>query len=270
MKKLLRPGDVLLLGLAGTLDIFDGVKDPFGVMANGCKSLYGWVPSRYRRHNFSRLLNRQLQTGDIEKVVNHDEVFLRLTSVGRERIVRDFPMLSLANKPWDGRWRIVIFDIAEIDKNTRELLRDKIRQLGLGMLQESVWITPHDVSVDLREFLESKDLGEAAFVLEISSILAGDQELLVRKIWNLDDLEEVYRDIIEEAGKLNDLYVVSSGRNVQYAGAKRTELIEKVRKIRQGYGEALLSDPCLPRELLPKDWPAEKTRRVVRDLQKII
>lgn len=238
-------------------------------MSNGCKSLYGWVPSRYRRHNFSRLLNRQLQTGDIEKVVNHDEVYLRLTSVGKERVVRDFPMLSLASKPWDGRWRIVIFDIAETEKNSREFLRDKLRQLGLGMLQESVWITPHDVSVDLREFFESRDLGEAVFVLEVSSILVGDQELLVRKIWNLDDLEEAYREIVKDARKLKDMYIVSSGRNVQYTEVERTELMEQVRKLRQRYGEALLSDPCLPRELLPEDWPAETTRRAVRDLQKI-
>jgi len=270
MRKLLKPSDVLLLGLSGALDVFEEVRDPFGVMAEGCKSLYGWVPARYRRHNFSRLLSRQLQTGDIEKVVKGDEVYLRLTSTGSEKITRDFPMLSLAKKPWDGRWRIVIFDIAEVDKNTRELLRDKLRQLGLGMLQESVWITPHDVSVDLREFLESRELGEAAFVLEVSSILAGDQELLVKKIWNLDALEEAYREIIEEARKLKDMYMVSSGRNLQYTEGKKTELIEEGRKIRQRYEEVLLSDPCLPKELLPADWLAGEARRAVRDIQKIM
>lgn len=269
MKKLLRPSDVLLLGLSGALDVFEEVRDPFGVIAQGCKALYGWVPQRYRRHNFSRLLARQLQTGDIEKVVKHDEVYLRLTSAGREKIVRDFPMLSLATKPWDGRWRIVIFDIAEIDKNTRELLRDKLRQLGLGMLQESVWITPHDVSVDLREFLETRELGETAFVLEVTSILAGDQELLVRKIWKLDALEEAYREIIEDAAKLKDMYVVRSGRNLQRTEGKKTKMIEEERKIRQRYGETLLSDPCLPNELLPADWPAGKARRVVQEIQKI-
>lgn len=270
MRKLLKPSDVLLLGLSGALDVFEEVRDPFGVMAQGCKALYGWVPPRYRRHNFSRLLARQLQTGDIEKVVKRDEVYLRLTSAGREKIVRDFPVLSLATKPWDGRWRIVIFDIAEIDKNTRELLRDKLRQLGLGMLQESVWITPHDVSVDLREFLENRDLGEAAFVLEVSSILAGDQALLVRKIWNLDALDEAYREIVKDAKKLKEMYMISSGRNSQYTDVKRTELIEEGRKIRQRYGETLLSDPCLPKELLPVDWPAANARRAVQDVHKII
>lgn len=270
MRKLFKPSDVLLLGLSGALDVFEEVRDPFGVMAQGCKALYGWVPPRYRRHNFFRLMNRQLKTGDVEKVVKGEEVYIRLTSSGREKIVRDFPMLSLSARPWDGRWRIVIFDIEESNKNTREALRDKLRELGLGMLQESVWVTPHDVSVDLREFLESKDLGEAAFVIEASSILAGNQALLVRKIWNLDAFSEAYQEIIENVTKLKDMYIGSSGRNVQHTEAKKTEIMEEERKIRQQYVQVLLSDPCLPKELLPHDWPATKARRAVRDLQKII
>lgn len=250
--------------------MFEEVRDPFGIMARGCDALYAWVPPRYRRHNFFRLMNRQLKTGDVEKVIKDEEVYVRLTSSGREKIVRDFPILSLSARPWDGRWRIVIFDIEESNKNTREALRDKLRELGLGMLQESVWVTPHDVSVDLREFLESKDLGESAFVLEVSSILAGNQELLVRKIWNLDALEEAYREVIDDATKLKDMYVESSGRNLQRTEVKKTEMIGEGRKVRQRYVEALLSDPCLPKELLPVDWPAGKARRAVRDLQKIV
>lgn len=280
MRKLLKPGDVLLLGLAGALDVFEEVKDPFGLMARGSEFLYTWVSPRYRRHNFSRVVARQLKTGDLEKVVKGDEVYLRLTSAGREKVVRDFPLLLWVERPWDKRWRIVIFDIAEIDRNAREALRDKLRQLGLGMLQESVWVTPHDVAVDLREFLESNDLDEEAFVLEVSAVLAGDQEQLVRKVWNLDALEELYQDIVDDVAKLKDMYVASDGRTLQHTDRKNQKLMEKVMtkekfleaigRIRRQYLEVLLSDPCLPKELLPKDWPAAKARRAVQELQKII
>ncbi len=277
MKKLLRPGDVLALGLSGALDVFEEIKDPLGVMARGCQSLYGWVPPRYRRHNFSRLLSRQLKTGDIEKVVKGDEVYLRLTSAGREKIVRDFPMLSLAATPWDKRWRVVIFDISEINRIIREALRDKLRQLGLGMLQESVWITAHDVSIDLREFLESKGLEDATFVLEVSAVLAGEQEALVRKVWNLDAIEAGYRTVIDETNKLQDMYVRSDGRTLQHTGMggggdaeKATEKADRVRTIREKYLETLLADPSLPKELLPGGWPAEEARRAVKKLQRLL
>lgn len=280
MRKLLKPGDVLLLGLAEALDVFEEIGDPFGLMARGSEFLYTWVPPRYRRHNFSRVVARQLKTGDLEKVVKGDEVYLRLTSAGKEKVVRDFPLLSRVKEPWDKRWRIVIFDIAEIDRNAREALRDKLRQLGFGMLQESAWITPHDVGVDLREFLESRDLGDEAFVLEVSAILAGNQELLVRKVWNLDALEVVYQDIIDDVTKLKDMYVISNGRHSQHTSSKNQKgigkritketLAEASARVRRGYLEALLSDPCLPKELLPRDWPSEKARRAVQELQKII
>ncbi len=196
MKKLLKPSDVLLLGLAGAMDVFEDIKDPLGVISTGSKNLYGWVPERYRRHNFSRVVGRQLKTGDIEKVVKGDQVYLRLTSAGREKVTRDFPMFSLAQKPWDRRWRLVIFDIAELNKSVRNSLRNKLKELGFGMLQESVWITPHDVSIDVREFLESYDLGDVVFVLEVSEVLAGDTEALIRKIWNLNNIEKEYLESI--------------------------------------------------------------------------
>ncbi|MBI4066504.1 hypothetical protein HY411_02195 [Candidatus Gottesmanbacteria bacterium] len=273
MRKLLKPGDVLVLGLAGALDVFEEVKDPFGIMAQGCKALYGWVPSRYRRHNFSRLLGRQLKTGDIEKVVKGDDVYLRLTSTGKERIVRDFPLFSLANKPWDKRWRVVIFDIAEINRNTREALRDKLRELGFGMLQESVWITPHDVSLDMREFLEHYELDDAAFVLEVSAVLAGDQERLVRKVWNLDNLEEAYRTVINEVKQFQDMYIASDGRRLQHTDKRHRKgenMEDEVRNIRQRYIEALIADPCLPKELWPDGWPAEESRHAVKWLQRVM
>lgn len=276
MKKLLRPGDVLLLGLAGAMDIFETVKDPLGVMARGSEALYGWVPPRYRRHNFSRVVARQMKTGDIEKVVKGDQVYLRLTSVGREKIARDFPMFSLSQKPWDKRWRVVIFDISELNKRIRDSLRNKLRELGFGMMQESVWVTPYDVSMDMREFLEHHDLGGVAFVLEVSEILAGDTEALIGKIWKLDALEKEYQEIINDVTQLQSMYVTPRGREVQHTSMHRKEkernrnIRENVREIRERYVQAVLSDPCLPNELLPNDWPEKKAREAIEELKKLL
>ncbi len=284
MKKLLKPGDVLLLGLAGAMDVFEDVKGAFGVMARGSDMLYGWVPKRYRKHNFSRVVARQLITGDIEKVVKGDLVYLRLTSTGREKIARDFPMFSLSQKPWDKKWRVVIFDISELNRRVRDGLRHKLRELGFGMLQESVWITPHDVGMDLRETLEQYDLGDVAYVLEVGEVLAGNIDALVKKIWHLDNLENEYNDIINEAAQLKNMYVVTHDRVSQHTSGEKEkgqkkkmknvigkkDAEGKVREIRERYVAAVLSDPCLPNELLPKDWPGQNARKAVEGLKKLI
>lgn len=251
MRKLLRPKDVLLLGLGGIIDIAEELHDPFGLMEKGTKELYGWTPKRYQHHNVSRMILRELKTGEIEKATKNGEVYLRLTSAGKERIVRDFPIFSLAKRKWDGKWRVVIFDINEINRLTRDLLRLKLKELGFGMLQESVWITPHDIARDIREFLEARKLKEQAFVLEISAVLAGEREFLVEKIWHLRDINSEYLEVMLMIN--NDRVVLSTSR---------------IKEIRKKYLQILLKDPCLPKELLPEDWAGEKTRKAMRRLPK--
>ncbi len=223
---------MLLLGLAGVLDVFEEVKHPLGVSANGAKAIYGWVPARYRQKNFYRLMKRQLETGNIERVVKNGEAYLRLTSKAGEELARDFPLVKIASSKWDGKWRAVIFDIKEVSHSTRTVLRNKLRELGFGMLQESVWITPHDFGRDMAEYLESVRLSDEVFVLEVSGIVAGNARTLINKIWDLEKINEGYREVVEKPSK-------------------------------QKFLETLLIDPLLPKELLPNGWMGEKARKAV-------
>ncbi len=43
---------------------------------------------------------------------------------------------------WDGKWRIVIFDIPEYLKKTRDTLRMRLKQIGMIELQKSVFVHP--------------------------------------------------------------------------------------------------------------------------------
>jgi len=62
---------------------------------------------------------------------------------------------------WDGRWRIVMFDISEKRAPLRQKIRDIMKRLGFARLQDSVWIHPYDceeivalIKQDLRIGLE--------------------------------------------------------------------------------------------------------------------
>lgn len=283
MKKLLKPIDVLRLSGAGALDVFDDLCDPFGMMSKGCKELYGWVPPRYRRHNYFRTVSRALKTADIAKTVKDGEVYLRLTSQGKEKIKRDFPLLSFQKRRWDGKWRVVFYDILETNKRVRERLREKLRSLGFGMIQRSVWITPHDLTKDLREFIETNKLGEKVFILEGKHLLAGNPKSLASRIWQLEELNKEYEKIYQEIDELEKTYVKTSDRRLQPTQekkerwkeasdlGKRSDLGEegekKMREIRSEYLQVLLGDPFLPKELLPEDWMGEKVKREIRKLR---
>lgn len=45
---------------------------------------------------------------------------------------------------WDGRWRIVIFDIWERRRKVRDKLRILLRKAGFYKIQDSVWVHPYD------------------------------------------------------------------------------------------------------------------------------
>ena len=45
---------------------------------------------------------------------------------------------------WDKKWRLVIFDIPEKKRLARDVLREKLRQLGFFQLQKSVFVHPFE------------------------------------------------------------------------------------------------------------------------------
>ena len=47
-------------------------------------------------------------------------------------------------KKWDGRWRVVLFDIPERRRGARNRLRVFMQEYGFVRLQDSVWIYPYD------------------------------------------------------------------------------------------------------------------------------
>lgn len=93
------------------------------------------------------------------------QVHISLTGKGRKRAGRYLIDDLTIKKPkkWDGKYRIIIFDIPNITNIIRNVLREKLKELGFYCLQRSVWICPSDCKKEvalLREFfgLSTKQL----------------------------------------------------------------------------------------------------------------
>jgi CRISPR-associated endonuclease Cas2 len=71
---------------------------------------------------------------------------VRLTQKGKDKLgqLTRGDMVVKKPKRWDKRWRLVIFDIKEHRKYTRDQLRDTLVRLGFLRLQNSVWVFPYD------------------------------------------------------------------------------------------------------------------------------
>lgn len=87
-----------------------------------------------------------------------EDVTMTLTEKGKRQAGK-FQIDDLAimrPKRWDGKWRIVMFDIPEASKLVRNIFRRKLKEFGFVRIQQSVWIFPFECKEEiglLREFL---------------------------------------------------------------------------------------------------------------------
>ena len=92
----------------------------------------------------SQALSRMQSRGLVRRLPNGA---FELTARGTNEAARMYSMMDvLAPKPrkWDGRWRIVMFDIWESRRHVRGRLRELLQRTGFIRLQNSVWIYPYD------------------------------------------------------------------------------------------------------------------------------
>ncbi|MCX6723972.1 MAG: hypothetical protein NT155_02220 [Candidatus Staskawiczbacteria bacterium] len=94
-----------------------------------------------------------------------DNFTVRLTEKGK-RLVRSIQFDNMKiekQEVWDGKWRIVIFDIPERrGKHVRDAMRWKLQKLGFYQFQKSVWACPYPCEGEIRLLCEV--LGASPFV----------------------------------------------------------------------------------------------------------
>ncbi len=71
---------------------------------------------------------------------------IRLTKRGREELKRYQQSVVEIPKPkkWDGKFHLIIFDIKEWKRSSRDELRQWLLKLGFIRLQNSVWAYPYE------------------------------------------------------------------------------------------------------------------------------
>lgn len=101
---------------------------------------------RYRSAHYINGIVGKLQKKDwvwIEK--RGGQSFLRLTQKGEWELLKyKLREKTLEKKKWDGKWRLVIFDVKEFKRGVRDIIRENIVSFGFVRLQNSVWVYPYD------------------------------------------------------------------------------------------------------------------------------
>ena len=96
----------------------------------------------------------------IDKEKNNDgSMIIKLTEKGELRAL-NIQLENLKNRKekWDGKWRMIAFDIPEPFKRGRDALRQKLKKIGFRELQKSVFVFPYDCEKEMSSLIKMFNL----------------------------------------------------------------------------------------------------------------
>ena len=141
------------------------------------------------RRDLGRQTNRSFyylkDKGYVVLAEKEGKKFARLTEKGKRKLAQYQRHEISFKKPkqWDGKWRVVIFDIKEKRRGVRNKLRAELQNIGFVRLQHSVWVFPYECEEFLIMLKADVRIGKDVLYL-VSEHVENDAHL--KKIFNLD------------------------------------------------------------------------------------
>lgn len=86
-------------------------------------------------------------------------------------------------KKWDGKFRVIAFDIPNSQKIQRNAFRSKLKELGFYSTQKSVWMHPFNCQDEIRTLMEFLGLTNRHVQIFIAEKVEDD--ILLKKIKNI-------------------------------------------------------------------------------------
>lgn len=82
-------------------------------------------------------------------------IMVRPTEKGKLRALNlKLDGIKYKKQAWDGKWRMVAFDIPEKQRRGRNALRQRLRKIGFCELQKSILITPFDCRQEIMQLVK--------------------------------------------------------------------------------------------------------------------
>ncbi len=120
----------------------------FAVVVGNALQLLNYLPhNKYNlRYRAKSAVGRLVAKGYVVWIEKDGKKFLRITPRGHQTFAFEQAKISLQHpkKKWDGRWRMVVFDVPERRRAVRGRLCIAMREVGFVRLQDSVWVYPYD------------------------------------------------------------------------------------------------------------------------------
>ena len=178
----------------------------------------------------------------------------RLTQKGFDELCLTFPVFRYLKETWDGKWRILSYEIPEKKRELRDKLRREVAGWGLGPWHRSFWLTPHPIIGNLKSLVSQKEEEQYIQAFEASHVF-GNTDILIEKVWQKSALDKKYREVFK---RWHDIL------------SRDGEKIHKFERIVNEYVSIIRLDPGLPSELLGKGWIGYEAFNIFKEIRGIL
>lgn len=145
----------------GTIRVNDFINNP------GYYAYWDGWNYPLKKNSLAKTIKRLRENGLID-FVNDEELVIRLTDPGKDKAL--WAKMLAGDKNWDGRWRLVAWDIPEKRRAARDLLRQKLKQLGFTRWQKSIWASKINCTDILRDFIKKVGIEDWVMVVESDNV----------------------------------------------------------------------------------------------------
>jgi len=178
----------------------------------------------------------------------------RLTEKGFYELCLKFPFFRFLKDKWDGKWRVISYEIPEKKREIRDRLRREMQGWGLGPWHRSFWLTPHPIITTLKALTAQKEEERYIQAFEADHSF-GDRRVLIEKVWQITSLDKKYREMFK---KWHDVL------------SQPADKIEKFKKVISAYIDLLRLDPGLPVELVGEKWIGFEGWNIFKEIKSIL
>lgn len=187
-----------------------------------------------------------------------DTPVLTLTAEGSGMLPDYFSPEKSWDRTWNGIWYLFVYDVPECDRAYRDVLRQFLRRMHLGCLQQSVWVSPRDIRPDFDDLVKGAAVDSFAYLFESRTVLGLPSHRIVNDAWNVDRLYDK---------QMHYCAVMTENLSrLQEKGVEIDDLAALMRMALSGFHSAFADDPLLPRELWPPAYQGERAYGLHRKL----
>ena len=174
------------------------------------------------------------------------ERIFRLTETGRIAALGGVDPEQRWDRRWDGKWRMIVFDLPEKRNASRVRLRRVLKERGFGYLQQSVWISPDPLDDDLQALAAQGEDVETILTLAVSPCSGESDASIVAGSWDFEKIGRLHQECLR---LLKNPPSVNNGKS-----RTREKLREWASQERAAWKASLAVDPLLPKRLLPQGY----------------